>query len=314
MSETLAARSRPEFAPAASIDVSVVIVNWNARDALLACLASLGRHPPSCPWEAIVVDNGSGDGSLAALRATAPWATVIANERNRGLAAANNQGLLASRGAHILLSNPDVLYTDGCVDALRALLERRPGAAFAVPRLLQADGLPQTSAGDLPTLAEALRGSVAARQAGGAPSGFWWHGWAHDEERPIGHGGEAAYLVRRSAVAEIGMQDERFPLDWEGIDWSARVHEAGWEVWLCPSAVVLHEGGVSIRQAPLRWIIQSHVGMYRYFRKRRPAPLAPVLAAAFGARAGVKLARALAGARLYEQAHERARLEEAGDA
>ena len=287
--------------------VSIVIVTWNSRDEVLACLASLEANPPSQPWEVVVVDNASADGTVEAARRAAPWAKVIANRRNLGLAAANNQGLVVTTGAIVVVSNPDVTYRPGAIDALVTLFDRQPRAAFAVSKLLHPDGTVQTAAGDLPTLGEALLGRRAAARARAGtsvePSGFWWHGWAHDEERAIGHGGEACYAVRRLALAEIGAQDQRFRLDWEGIDWSARAVERGWEVWFCPTAEVVHLGGASIAQARLRWIVQSHHGMYRYFRSRSPAALRPLVAAVITARAGAKLAATLAGRASYERAH-----------
>ena len=293
--------------------VSVVIVNWNARDVLVDCLRSLAHHPPSVPWEAVVVDNASSDGSTAAVRDSAPWARLIENGENVGLAAANNQGMAATAGETILISNPDVVYRAGAVDALVDLLRRRSRAAFACARLLHPDGTIQTCAGDLPRLGDALLGRQVARWRSRteATDGFWWDGWDHDEERPIGHGGEACYLVRRAALAEIGPQDQRFRLDWEGFDWAARAWAAGWEVWFCPAAEVVHKGGVSIRQAPARWIAQSHRGMYRYFADRSPAWARPLIATAFTARAAAKLAAAATGAPLHELALRGRRLNRA---
>src|SRR5579859_4171646 len=219
-------------APGSAAEVSVVIVTWNSGQPLLDCLHSLREHPPSAAWEAIVVDNGSTDGSLERVRAELPWVRVIANGHNRGLAAANNQGLAASRAPFVLISNPDVVFAPGAIDALVDVMYRRDRAAFAVARLVHPDGSTQTSAGDLPSAAEALLGrSLGSRVPGRAAARrgrMWWHGWAHDEERPVGHGAEACYLVRREAVAEIGLQDERYVLDWEGFDWSARAWERGW--------------------------------------------------------------------------------------
>jgi N-acetylglucosaminyl-diphospho-decaprenol L-rhamnosyltransferase len=290
---------------AAPITVSVIIVNWNARDALAGCLASLADHPPSEPWEAIVVDNGSVDGSVEWLRAHAPGVRLIANPENRGLPAANNQGIAVSTGRALLICNPDVVFRPGAARAMVDLLDRRPRAGIVVPRLLYPDGGLQTSAGDLPTLASALKGRQAQRHrtAVGRPEGLWWDGWPHNEERVIGRGHEAAYVVRRAAVAEVGVQDERFRLDWEGFDWTARFRDAGWETWLCPTAEVVHLGGASIRQVPFRWVVSSHRGMYRYFAKRRPAYWRPALAVLFGVRAAVKLAATAAGVAMYERAH-----------
>jgi len=296
-------------------EISAVVVNWNGGDLVVECLRSLLAHPPSVPLEVVLVDNASTDGSVEQVRRELPQVRIIANDRNLGLAAGNNQGMRASSSPFVLISNPDVLYPDGAIDALHALLLRRERAAFAVAQLRDPDGTLQTSAGDLPTLPEALLGRAAAgvltrlsafgrRPGARTPSGgFWWHGWDHGTEQPIGHGGEACYLVRRTATDEIGLQDESFVLDWEGIDWSRRAADAGWEIWYCPDAQVVHTGGVSIRQVPYRWIVSSHRGMYRYFRKTLSPAAKPLVASVIGLRAGAKLAIAAVDSRIYDRAH-----------
>ena len=282
-------------------DVSVVIVNWNAGDVLADCVASLRDHAPDA--EVVLVDNASTDGSVAAARQVHPGVRLIANDRNLGLAAGNNQGIRASTRPFVLISNPDVEYTTGSVDALAGLMGRHPRAAFAIARPERSDGTLQTAAGDLPTLGDALLGRQIARARGQVDRGFWWDGWDHDEERPIGRGLEASYLVRRAAIDEVGLQDERFRLDWEGIDWTERMRAAGWEIWFCPTARVVHHGGGSIRKVPVRWVVRQHVGMYRYFAKRRPWLLRPVLAVLFAGRALVKILGLAVGLSTYERSH-----------
>lgn len=283
--------------------VSVVIVTWNSGSELLDCLRSLRANPPNGSWEAIVVDNASSDGSVARVHRELAWVRVIANADNRGLAAANNQGIAASRAPFVVISNPDVLYGPGAIDALIDLLGRHDRAAFAIANLRHSDGTRQTSAGDLPSLGEALLGRRASWLRRGTGGRMWWHDWPADKERVVGHGAEACYAVRRVALDQIGFQDERFVLDWEGLDWSARAWEAGWEVWFCPAATVTHLGGVSVRQATARWIASTHLGMYHYFASRVPSLSRPLLALAIGVRASAKLVAATVGARLYDRAH-----------
>ena len=298
--------------------LSVVVVNWNSGPCLRLMLESLERHPPSEPFEVVVVDNASTDGSAEAAAAARAdhrdfSVRLIRNRDNRGLAAANNQGLDATAAEYVLISNPDVELTAGAVDDLMAVVRRHPRAAFVVPRLEHPDGSPQTSAGDLPRLAEALLGRrlshllhPADGSSGGA-AGFWWDRWDHDEERPIGRGAEACYLVRRAAVDEVGPQDARFRLDWEGIEWTARVRKAGWEVWLAPGAVVRHAGGASISRAGLRWVLESHRGMYRYFAPTVPRATRFPLVLTVGLRALIKAAAGAAGFPLYRWAQRRPR-------
>lgn len=284
--------------------LSAVIVNWNAGDAIFDCLRSLADQSLEGPIEAIVVDNGSTDGSVDTIRRDFPWVRLVVNPSNRGLPAANNQGMVAARADLLLICNPDVVFLPGAVAAMLATLARHPRAGFVIPRMRYDDGTLATSAGDLPRLRDALFGRQALRWAApGSPSGFWWDGWSHDEERAIGRGHEAAYLVRRETIIEVGVQDERFALDWEGVDWTARVRQAGWEVWISPDAEVIHLGGASIRQVPRRWIISSHLGMYRYFAKERPRWQRPLLAVAIAGRAGLKLSAGAAGAAVYDRGH-----------
>lgn len=287
-------------------EVSVVIVNWNGGDIVLDCLRSLFTCPPTASWEVILVDNASSDGSPDRIRSELPSTRVIGNQANRGLAKANNQGIVASTAPFVLISNPDVIYRAGAVDALVAVMERRPRAALVVASLRFPDGSQQTSAGSLPTLSEAVLGRRFARRRGSTPAsqGFWWDGWDHLQERAIDRGAEACYLVRRQAMAEVGLQDERFFLDWEGIDWTERMTSAGWEVWFCPDAEVTHLGGTAIRRAPWRWVVSTHLGMYRYFAARRPGPVRPLLAGMIGLRGAVKMAALIGRVPLYDRAHQ----------
>jgi GT2 family glycosyltransferase len=280
--------------------VSAVVVNWNAGAVLVDTVRSLLAHPPSGPFEVVVVDNASTDASPDRLAAELPAARLIRNERNRGLAAANNQGIDAARYDRVLICNPDIELRAGAVDALAACLDRHPRAAWVVPRLRRPSGALQTAVGDLPTVADALLGRRwQQRRRKGDTSGFWWDGWRHDREVAVGHAIEACYLVRREAIDAVGRQDERFPLDWEGIDWAARAAAAGWEIWFCPDAEVVHLGGVTLRKAPMRWVAGSHLGMYRYFATRSSPAARPLLAIAVGARAAAKAAAVAVGAWSY---------------
>ena len=283
------------------VDVSIVIVNWNSGDHLAGCLRSLLENPPSRPWTVVVIDNASSDGSVEGAKKVMPRATFVHNAENRGLAAANNQGMVAVAAPVVVLSNPDVTFAPGALDALCDLLDRHPKAALAVPQLLQSNGSRQVSAMRLPTTGEALVPTLRRRALNKTAP--------HDREVRIGHGADACFAVRRSAAAAVGALDERFPLDWEAIEWSRRFARAGWEAWFTPAARVTHAGGVSVRQVPYRWIARSHVGMYRYLVGDRPW-LAPVAAPVVAARAAVKAAATAAGAARYDSAHERARLPE----
>ncbi|MGH9120904.1 MAG: glycosyltransferase family 2 protein, partial [Acidimicrobiales bacterium] len=137
--------------------ISAVVVTWNSAEVLPGCLATLEGAD-----EVVVVDNGSKD-STREVAASFSGVRVIANPDNRGLAAANNQGLVATCGDAVLICNPDVIFHPGAVAELAAALERHARAGWVEPHLLYEDGETHTSAGDLPSLGEALLGSQLGR-------------------------------------------------------------------------------------------------------------------------------------------------------
>ncbi|HUE59402.1 MAG TPA: glycosyltransferase family 2 protein [Acidimicrobiales bacterium] len=284
--------------------VSIVTVTWNSAGVIPGILRSIHSTLAPESYELIVIDNGSKDGTVDLVHQLAPEAAVIANPRNRGLAAANNQGLDAAKAEFIVICNPDVLFKSGAVTEMLQVMTRHPSAGWVVPRQRHEDGRLLTTAGDLPTLSEALLGrTLAGWSSQGTTQGQWWDGWAHDEERAIPRGQEAVYMIRRAALEQVGPQDERYVLDWEGPDWTDRFRKAGWEIWLAPAAEVVHLGGTSVRQARLRWIASTHRGMYYYFSDRLPKPSRPVLAATICLRALVKMVGAVGGLPLYRWAH-----------
>jgi GT2 family glycosyltransferase len=285
-------------------EVSVVVVTWNSAPVIGGCLESLGQALESLDAEVIVIDNDSADSTLAVVSHTMPSARIIANPTNRGLAAANNQGMKAARGRRYLIANPDVVFDPGAVLAMVDVMDRHERAGWVVSKVLYEDGTLQTSVGNLPTLAEAVLGRQAARRrAPGSPTGFWWDGWPHDEERTVGRTFECAYLIRAAAVDVVGLQDERYVLDWEGQDWVERFSRAGWEIWLAPKAEVVHLGGTSRRQVPFRSIVSQHRGMYMYYSDRRRTLWKPILYALFWSRALGKLAITRLGVPLYSWGH-----------
>ena len=200
------------------------------------------------------------------------------------------------------MSNPDVEVGSGSIGALCDV-----SIAITVLALLSLSSCrPTASASRAPETCRPLSEHCWVRsRRRGRRSGFWWSS-APETEQQVGHGAEACYLVRRVAITDIGPQDERYVLDWEGIDWSARAATRGWEIWWTPDAIVNHYGGAAIRQVPFSWILRSHRGMYRYFATRsRPAARVPI-ALLVATRCTLKLgAQALIGS-LYDHSRRRA--------
>ncbi|MBE0411090.1 MAG: glycosyltransferase family 2 protein, partial [Anaerolineales bacterium] len=132
--------------------LSIVVVNWNTRDLLAKCLTSIYACPPVCPFEVLVVDNASSDGSVSMLREGFPQVRLIQNNKNVGFAAANNQALSLVDSPYILLLNPDTVVKPGALNEMLDYLENNPGVGAAGARLLNPDGSLQVSCYVSPTL------------------------------------------------------------------------------------------------------------------------------------------------------------------
>jgi GT2 family glycosyltransferase len=230
--------------------LTVVIVSFNARDDLARCLNSLRAAPPALAHEIVVVDNGSSDGSVEAASAVA-GVRLIALPVNRGFSAANNAGIRASRGELVLLLNSDTIVPPGAIDGLVAALRRTPDAAAAGPRLVDADGEPELSFGDMVAplaewrqkrlLAAAARGDRGARATIAARTSVarfpdWVSG--------------ACLLVRRADADAVGLLDERYFMYLEDVDFCAALRARGRRILFVPEVTVTHLRGRSRQAAP----------------------------------------------------------------
>jgi len=249
-------------------DLSVVIVAYNCRDALADCLASLESEPCDLLLETIVVDNASRDGTAEMVRRRFERVRLIANDANRGFAAANNQGIDLASGRHILLLNPDTVVHGGAPAALVAALDADARLGVCGPQLLNADGSIQPSVRRFPTFAALLHQYTPLRVLGflrGAYRRYKMKDFdfrtAADVDIVMG----AAFCVPRRVLDEVGVLDERFFVYFEEMDFCRRVHRAGYRVRFEPAAKVTHIGGVSAATATANLFFCR--SLFRYVRK-----------------------------------------------
>ena len=260
--------------------VSAVVVSWNVRDLLRECLRSLEAAGRDLPLEVWVVDNGSTDGSPAMVAAEFPDVHLIANADNRGFAAANNQAIGASAGRYVLLLNPDAALLDGALAALCAYLDGHPEAAVVGPLLLNPDGSVQSSRRRAPRQAT---GFVESTQLQRRLPRTWLTDRYYLADRPDNAEQEvdwltgACLLVRRAALAQVGLLDEGFRMYSEELEWCLRFRQAGWRVAYLPAARVVHHEGGSSGQDVLRRHYHHHQSKYRLYAMRFGRPLSLLL-------------------------------------
>jgi N-acetylglucosaminyl-diphospho-decaprenol L-rhamnosyltransferase len=226
--------------------LSIVIVNYNAREHLENCLMSLSAAPPGLPHDVVVVDNASADDSVAVVRRRWPQVQVIAQQRNVGFAAANNTGIRATRGELVLLLNNDTIVEAGAIDALIGRLRATPDAAVAGPRLIDATGAVELSFGRMISpVAELRRKALLALQARGIAGASWWIARATARERFVDWVSGACLLVYRRDAEAAGLLDERYFLYTEDVDFCAAIRALGRKILFTPAARVVHVRGRS---------------------------------------------------------------------
>jgi GT2 family glycosyltransferase len=231
----------------------------------------LKENPPSVPFEQIVVDNNSSDGTAGAVRQKYPEVTVIENQENKGFAAANNQGIEKSSGEYVLLLNPDTIVHPNSLDILVQFLDDNPDVGSCGPKLLNDDGSAQASVRRFPTFRGVLYSHTVCRLLGLFRSQYrkWkMKDFGYDNQADVDQIMGAAMMVRRSIIVQIGQLDSDFFMYYEEVDWCYRIKQAGWRIVFLPEAVITHTGGRSSAQAPLKRIMML-TSLMAFFRKHR---------------------------------------------
>jgi len=248
------------------IDVSIIIVSFNAAGDLDRCLTSLHRNRPLIAHEILVVDNASSDDSLSVARRW-PDVKVIASTANLGFAAAVNTGIRSSSGEAVLLLNSDTIVPAEAVEGLLRELRRHPGAAALGPRLVDASGRSELSFGRMLTPINEWRQKRTLRglERGDPATVQRVEALPHEERWPDWVSG-ACLLVWRSDAEAVGLLDERFFMYTEDVDFCASLRARGRRILFTPAVEVVHLRGRSVAAAPATTAEayrRSHLAFYQ---------------------------------------------------
>ncbi len=229
------------------LDLSIVIVSYNAGASLEQCLRSLGPAAGDIGWEVIVVDNASVDGTPGRLKSESPGVQLVENETNLGFGKGFNQGAARAKAPFVLSLNGDAVPEPGSLSILVEEMRRTPRAAATGPQLLRPNGQSAVSVFRFPTLLRPTFDTRLARIFAGERFSL---GYPAGDSR-LEDGGAvdwlsgACLLFRKEALDDIGYLDERYFMYFEDVDACRRLWDVGWEVIYCPRARVVHEGGGS---------------------------------------------------------------------
>lgn len=250
---------------------SVVIVGWQVRELLRACLLSIAAHENRGALEVWVVDNASTDGTAAMVTADFPWVQLIARADNPGFAAATNLALRHATGDVCVLLNPDTVVHDAALTALADYLRAHPAVGVVGPRLLNPDGSLQSAGYAPPSLFQVWYDLVPwPRRFYASRLNGRYHATARDAPYAVGFPLGACLAVRRDVLDVVGLLNEDYNMYMEEPDFCARVAVAGWRVEIVPAVAVTHHGGQSTRQAPMAMRVALHRARRQFYARYRP--------------------------------------------
>jgi GT2 family glycosyltransferase len=255
-----------------SPQVAVIVVSYNTRDLLLECLSSVIQSTASAEVEIVVVDNGSSDASVEAVRQTYPQVATILNETNLGFGVACNQAIKASVAPLILLLNSDARLTpesfDTLCDAIR--LNNRCGAAGC--RIVNSDGVETTNTRNFLTpfnQALELLGFVGRLNSRYLKRSYRPNPDHNQLDCKVDWVDGACLMLRRLALDEVGIFDEQFFMYSEDEDLCFRLRSHGWTVCYSAGGSSIHHGAASTMQNKSEMLRQFYSSQILFLTKHR---------------------------------------------
>jgi GT2 family glycosyltransferase len=256
-----------------SVDLSIIIVNWNSREYTKKCLASIYAYMEGISYEVVVIDAGSFDGCGEMLQENFPRVRFIQSNQNLGFARANNVAFKASRGRDVLFLNPDTEIVSPAIKTMQACLHALPQAGAVGCKLLNADGTVQTSCIlSLPTILNQLLDSEFLR-ACWPKSSLWGasalFGNQRDPQEVEAISG-ACVMLKREAFEKAGLFSEDYFMYAEDVDLGCKVSQAGFRNYFVPDVTVVHFGGGSSSVAASNFsTIMMRESIWQFLRKNR---------------------------------------------
>ncbi|MGR3218328.1 MAG: glycosyltransferase family 2 protein [Candidatus Anammoxibacter sp.] len=247
-------------------DVAFIIVTWNARDLLLDCLDSLFKQVALIDYEVLVVDNGSKDGTVEAVKQKFDSVRIIANKENVGFAAGNNQGFKEMSSRYAVLLNSDTIVLGGTFEKLVKFLDEHQDVAVVGPQLINKDGSKQNCFHNYPSLVTEVIGL-------GLLKSFFpvkYPSKRRNYEEPLETDSilGACLMVRKEVIEQVGYMDDGYFFFLEETDWCFRMRNAGWKIYHIPDVKIVHLHGESTKKKlPVATWIEYYRSNYRFFKK-----------------------------------------------
>ena len=252
--------------------IDLVIVNYNSSELLHDCLASIKCSCNGSRPNVVVTDNGSKD-PIEYIRKTYSDVTIVRNRSNIGYSRAINAILSISDAPYIVLLNPDtIVLTDHFLESIAAFMDAHPDVGILGPGVLEPDGRVQGSARSFPRFHSLFFGrrSLLTKifpQSRLASANILTKNANNTEPLEVDWVSGACMVIRRRALQQVGMMDERFFMYWEDVDWCKRMWDVGWKVMYWPGIKIMHHVGGSSESRVIRSVFEFHKSALLYFNK-----------------------------------------------
>ena len=241
--------------------ITIVIVSYNVCQLLDECLKSVKKALAGIDGEVWVVDNRSKDHTVEILSLRHPDVHFVSNKENVGFARANNQAIRRTNSEYVLLLNPDTVVYENTIRACLEFMDAHPEAGGAGVRMLNGQGeVAPESRRAIPTP------WVSFLKMLGFTRRYYMSHLPWDEPSQIEVISGAYFLLRRTALEQVGLLDEDFFMYGEDIDLSYRLLKGGWQNWFLPQDIV-HYKGESTQKSSYRYVHTFYQAMLIFFRK-----------------------------------------------
>ncbi|MHC4518631.1 MAG: glycosyltransferase family 2 protein [Planctomycetota bacterium] len=260
--------------------LSIVIVNYNTKTLLRSCLESIYTGANGTRFDVRVADNNSHDGSVGMLRSDFPQVKVMENDSNLGFSKANNKLIAQTDADYILLLNPDTFVVGDAIGRVMKYMEARREVGICGCRVLNTDRTVQLACRrSIPTPKVAffhLSGLSKLFPNSKTVAKYNLTYLDPDQPHEVGAVSGAFLMIRREAINDIGLLDERFFMYGEELDWCLRAKRAGWSVVYYPEAEIIHHKGKSTRQNSRKATLEFYRAMYLFHKKHFAKDHSPV--------------------------------------
>ena len=238
-----------------SVELSIIIVNWNGIKFLPECLKSIIDNPPVVSYEIVVIDNASSDNSIDWLNSKEGKDSLkntnfklIESKENIGFGRANNLGIKQTNTPYVFLLNPDTIVKPNSINNLLKTLQSDKKIGLVAPKLLNSDQSLQTNAWAIPSATRILIEGLKIYKIIPQKIRRKWllsGSLKYDEKRDVPLVSGAAMMVKRDLINQVGVFDQNLFMYGEDVEWCVRIGRGGWRIISDPGAEIVHLGGQS---------------------------------------------------------------------